>query len=288
MFKSYAVAVSRSAVASTSALSGCSWLHTSTVAKAAVKQHRDIRTIRRENAQRKAEKIALREKNKPHVALGHRPDDEDKWLNCDLRKVILTQQEIDTAAQEQIIKENGTIGLPKHLSFGVDGGGVEDVRKANVDFFFDDLPGVSALRTMEASAHYTYYWRSQYKERETAELRKADMFARAIDLRNANADGIAFENRRRVISAFSEPSHNPYDPGRAEVQVALLTMRIRGVWDHLVRCKKDIFSRRSLRRLVHQRAKMLKYVKKIDRTRYDAILERCGLEREAVEGELVV
>ena len=65
-------------------------------------------------------------------------------------------------------------------------------------------------------------------------------------------------------------------------------MKIRNVWSHLMQRKKDIAGRRSLRLLVHQRAKMLKYIKKIDPGRYERVLERCALERESVEGELVV
>ena len=65
-------------------------------------------------------------------------------------------------------------------------------------------------------------------------------------------------------------------------------MKIRGVWSHLVRCKKDIPGRRALRLLIHQRAKMLKYLKGVDRDRYDRILERVALEPESIEGELVV
>ncbi len=69
---------------------------------------------------------------------------------------------------------------------------------------------------------------------------------------------------------------------------ALATMRIRNLWDHLSRCKRDIANRRSLRKLVHERAKILRYLKSVDEDRYDRILERLGLERGAVEGELVV
>lgn len=69
---------------------------------------------------------------------------------------------------------------------------------------------------------------------------------------------------------------------------ALLTLQIRNVWDHLRAFKRDVSNRRSLRRLVHQRAKLLKYLKRTDRDRYERILERLGLEPGAVEGELVV
>lgn len=49
------------------------------------------------------------------------------------------------------------------------------------------------------------------------EAEKARQFAQLVDLRNANARGIAFENRRRIIEAFS-PSGSPADSGYPEVQ----------------------------------------------------------------------
>lgn len=49
------------------------------------------------------------------------------------------------------------------------------------------------------------------------EMHKAHMLARLTDLRNTNADGLAFENRRRIIAVFSEPDQ-PNDSGRPEVQ----------------------------------------------------------------------
>ena len=70
--------------------------------------------------------------------------------------------------------------------------------------------------------------------------------------------------------------------------VALLTLQVRNVWNHLREFKRDVTNRRSLRRLVHQRAKLLKYLKRTDRDRYERVLERLGLEPRAVEGELVV
>ena len=54
-------------------------------------------------------------------------------------------------------------------------------------------------------------------EDDRAELRKANLLAKVLDLRNANAAGIAYENRLRIIEAFSTPQ-NPFDPGRTEVQ----------------------------------------------------------------------
>jgi len=62
---------------------------------------------------------------------------------------------------------------------------------------------------------------SAYHEAQLAAgVVQANMLAKVVDLRNANAAGIAFENRRRVIEAFSEPG-KPNDTGRTEVQGAL-------------------------------------------------------------------
>ncbi len=47
-------------------------------------------------------------------------------------------------------------------------------------------------------------------------------------------------------------------------------------------------SRRSLRKLIHERAKILRYLKKVDEDRYDRVLERLELERSAVEGKRMV
>lgn len=62
---------------------------------------------------------------------------------------------------------------------------------------------------------------SAYHETQLAAgVVQANVMARVVDLRNANAAGVAFENRRRIIEAFSEPG-KPNDSGRTEVQGAL-------------------------------------------------------------------
>jgi small subunit ribosomal protein S15 len=65
-------------------------------------------------------------------------------------------------------------------------------------------------------------------------------------------------------------------------------MKIRKLWSHLLSNKRDVGNRLSLRKLVHQRAKLLKYLKNISPDRYEILLPRIGIEAEAVEGELVV
>ena len=65
-------------------------------------------------------------------------------------------------------------------------------------------------------------------------------------------------------------------------------MQIRNLWNHLQKSRKDVGNLRSLRKLLHKRAKMLKYLKKTDADRYERVLERLGLEAESVEGEINV
>ena len=69
------------------------------------------------------------------------------------------------------------------------------------------------------------------------------------------------------------------DPGSSEVQVALLTERIRGLTDHLNVHKKDHHSRRGLLLLVSQRRGLLDYLGREDEERYRALIQKLGLRR---------
>lgn len=69
------------------------------------------------------------------------------------------------------------------------------------------------------------------------------------------------------------------DTGSAEVQVALMTHRIRYLTEHLKTHKKDHSSRRGLLKLVGQRRRLLRYVKNQDNERYQALIQSLGLRR---------
>jgi small subunit ribosomal protein S15 len=69
------------------------------------------------------------------------------------------------------------------------------------------------------------------------------------------------------------------DTGSPEVQVALLTERIRHLTEHLKVHKKDHASRRGLLMLVGQRARLLRYLSKKSFTRYRNLIQRLGLRR---------
>jgi small subunit ribosomal protein S15 len=69
------------------------------------------------------------------------------------------------------------------------------------------------------------------------------------------------------------------DTGSPEVQIAMLTRRIKDLTEHLKEHKHDHHSRRGLLLLVGQRRRLLKYIQKTDITRYRALIERLGLRR---------
>ena len=69
------------------------------------------------------------------------------------------------------------------------------------------------------------------------------------------------------------------DTGSPEVQVAMLTRRIKDLTEHLKEHKHDHHSRRGLLLLVGQRRRLLQYLQRTDITRYRSLIERLGLRR---------
>jgi len=69
------------------------------------------------------------------------------------------------------------------------------------------------------------------------------------------------------------------DTGSPEVQIALLTVRINHLNDHLNKHKKDHHSRRGLLQLVGRRRRLLDYVRSNDIARYREIVAKNGLRR---------
>jgi len=69
------------------------------------------------------------------------------------------------------------------------------------------------------------------------------------------------------------------DTGSADVQIALLTARIRHLTEHFTTHKKDHHSRRGLLRLVSQRKKLLSYIKSNDINSYANLISRLGIRK---------
>ncbi|HEY8449140.1 MAG TPA: 30S ribosomal protein S15 [Bacillota bacterium] len=87
---------------------------------------------------------------------------------------------------------------------------------------------------------------------------------------------LSAERKTQLIQAFSTHAG---DTGSPEVQVALLTERIRDLTEHLRTHRKDHHSRRGLLKMVGKRRRLLNYLRKKDPSRYQSLIERLGLRR---------
>ena len=81
------------------------------------------------------------------------------------------------------------------------------------------------------------------------------------------------------LDLINEYSRGTGDTGSPEVQVALLSARIKELTDHFADHKKDHHSRRGLLKMVNQRRKLLDYLKAKDLGRYQELISRLGLRR---------
>ena len=84
------------------------------------------------------------------------------------------------------------------------------------------------------------------------------------------------ENKEAIISEYAVGEG---DTGSPEVQVALLTTRIRHLTEHMRTHKHDFHSRRGLLKLVGKRRRLLKYLQAKDVERYRSLIARLGLRR---------
>lgn len=87
---------------------------------------------------------------------------------------------------------------------------------------------------------------------------------------------ITAERKQELIREYATTDS---DTGSPEVQVAILSERIRNLTDHLSTHKKDFHSRRGLLILVGQRRRLLDYLKGRERSRYEELIKRLGLRR---------
>lgn len=84
------------------------------------------------------------------------------------------------------------------------------------------------------------------------------------------------EQKGDVIAKFGR---GDADTGSPEVQVALLSERIKQLTDHFAEHKADHHSRRGLLRMVNRRRKLLDYLKRRDQGRYQSLIKELGLRR---------
>ena len=87
---------------------------------------------------------------------------------------------------------------------------------------------------------------------------------------------ISKEKKDAIIKEFAR---TPGDTGSPEVQIAVLTARIKEVTEHLKMHPKDHHSRTGLFKMVGQRRGLLTYLKKVDIERYRSLKERLVLRK---------
>lgn len=87
---------------------------------------------------------------------------------------------------------------------------------------------------------------------------------------------IAQERKTEVVKDFARHTG---DTGSPEVQVAILTERIRDLTEHMKDHKHDFNSRRGLQLMVSKRNRLTGYLKRTDRERYLKLIERLGLRK---------
>ena len=87
---------------------------------------------------------------------------------------------------------------------------------------------------------------------------------------------ITAERKQELIKEYGDGGKNTGSP---EVQVAILSERIKNLTEHLQTHEKDFHSRRGLLVMVGQRRRLLDYLKNKHSTRYQDIISQLGLRR---------
>lgn len=87
---------------------------------------------------------------------------------------------------------------------------------------------------------------------------------------------ISKETKQKVIAEYARKDN---DTGSPEVQVAILTTRIKELTEHLKSNPKDHHSRRGLLKMVGKRKNLLGYLQDVDIERYRSLIERLGLRK---------
>ncbi len=87
---------------------------------------------------------------------------------------------------------------------------------------------------------------------------------------------ITAEEKNRVMKEFATKDG---DTGSPEVQIAILTTRIKTLTEHFKTHKKDNHGRRGLLKMVAQRRKLLDYLRGKDEGRYQDLIKKLGIRR---------
>jgi small subunit ribosomal protein S15 len=88
--------------------------------------------------------------------------------------------------------------------------------------------------------------------------------------------GLYAEQKKEILGKFGV---HPTDTGSPEIQIALLSERIKYLTEHFKTHQKDHHSRRGLLKLVGQRKRMLSYLRKKDAERYRNLIQELGIRK---------
>jgi small subunit ribosomal protein S15 len=87
---------------------------------------------------------------------------------------------------------------------------------------------------------------------------------------------ITTERKAELVKEFAT---QPNDTGSPEVQVSILSERIKNLSDHMADHKKDFHSRRGLLMMVGKRRRLLDYLKSKSVERYQTLIQKLGIRR---------
>ena len=87
---------------------------------------------------------------------------------------------------------------------------------------------------------------------------------------------LEFDAKKAIIEEYAT---HPGDTGSPEVQVAMLTKRIKDITEHLKQHSGDFSTRRGLLKLIGQRRRLLDYLKTKDINRYREIIKALGIRK---------
>ncbi|OQS02467.1 hypothetical protein THRCLA_05161 [Thraustotheca clavata] len=107
------------------------------------------------------------------------------------------------------------------------------------------------------------------------QLRDApDAVHRMLSFENASQEEL---NKMKIQKAIQAFQRFPGDTGSSEVQVAILTQKIKRMTEHFKEHKKDNHSRRGLQTMISRRKKLLEYLRRENLTKYRAVVAALGL-----------
>ena len=86
-------------------------------------------------------------------------------------------------------------------------------------------------------------------------------------------------SKEKKAAIMAEYGRTPNDTGSPEVQIAVLTARIRELTDHLKEHPKDHHSRRGMLKMIGQRRGLLDYLKRNDIEGYRQLIERLSIRK---------